>query len=161
MHGAWVVHGSEASQALDSAEIGGSIVRLQAAALTDMLPELPYLNAVLSRYNCVAHAPHRHLRAPSSASRGGCWLTATGPDSRNFPSPQSVFRPRWESTSTRYAVHWTIFSAADVLRKAPGPFQSPTRKRWQANPAPCFQLTTNTTDGYIEEVTGLSRTYSK
>ena len=165
--GAWVVHGSETSPALNIVEIGGSIVRLPATRLTELLPKLPYVNAVLSRYNL--------LLMRQIVISVGC---------SQFHSPEQRI-PRWLLDHNHRAGLKEFPFTTDFLSAQVGVDTDTTRRildglqqrgliakgardlsiidaeAFAGESCACFQLTKDATDGYIEALTRLSRAYSQ
>jgi Crp-like helix-turn-helix domain len=165
--GAWVVQGSETSPALNIVEIGGSIVRLPAAALIELLPKLPYVNAVLSRYNL--------LLMRQIVISVGC---------SQFHSPEQRI-PRWLLDHSHRAGLKEFPFTTEFLSAQVGIDRETTRRALEdlqhrrliakgarevaivdaeglaRESCACFQLTKDATDGYVEALTRLSRVYSQ
>ena len=164
--GAWVVQGSETSPSLNMVEIGGSIVRLAAAAIDKMLPKLPYLNAVLSRYNLLLM---RHIvisvgcsQFHSAEQRIARWLLAhkhrAGLSDFPFTSEFLSAQVGVDTETTRRVLD--ELQQRGLVRKSARAISLLDAERLAGESCACFQLTKDATDGYIEALAHLSRTYS-
>lgn len=164
--GAWVVQGSETSPALNIVEIGGSIVRLPAAALTELLPKLPYVNAVLSRYNLLLM---RHIvisvgcsQFHSAEQRIPRWLLAHSHRAglKEFPFTTEFLSAQVgiDTDTTRRVLD--DLQQRRLIAKGARDVSIVDAEGLARQSCACFQLTKDATDGYIEALTRLSRAYS-
>ena len=165
--GAWVVQGSDTSPALNIVEIGGSIVRLPASALTELLPKLPYLNAVLSRYNLLLM---RHIvisvgcsQFHSPEERIPRWLLAHAHRAgiKEFPFTTEFLSAQVgvDTETTRRALE--DLQARGLVAKSAREVSILDTEALAGESCACFQLTKDATDGYLEALTRLSRAYSQ
>jgi hypothetical protein len=165
--GAWVVQGSGTSPALNIVEIGGSIVRLPAAVVTDFLPKLPYVNAVLSRYNLLLM---RHIvisvgcsQFHSPEQRIPRWLLAHSHRAglKEFPFTTEFLSAQvGVSTDTTRRVLDGL-QERGLVAKSAREVSILDEKALAGESCACFQLTKDATDGYLEALTRLSRAYSQ
>ena len=165
--GAWVVQGSDTSPALNIVEIGGSVVRLPTAAVTELLPKLPYVNAVLSRYNLLLM---RHIvisvgcsQFHSPEKRIPRWLLAHSHRAglREFP-----FTTEFLSAQVGVNIETTRRVLEDLqqrglVAKSAREVSILNVQALAGESCACFQLTKDATVGYLEALTRLSRAYSQ
>lgn len=165
--GAWVVQGSETSPALNIVEIGGAVVRLPAAALAELLPKLPYMNAVLSRYNLLLM---RHIvisvgcsQFHSAEQRIARWLLAHShragltdfPFTTEFLSAQVGV----DTDTTRRVLD--DLQQRGLIAKSARDISIVDPKALAGESCACLQLTKDATDSYIDALARLSRAYSQ
>ena len=165
--GAWVVNGSETAPALNIVEIGGSIVRLPAASLVELLPKLPYLSAVLSRYNLLLL---RHIvisvgcsQFHSAEQRLPRWLLAHSHRSglKEFPFTTEFLSAQVgvDTDTTRRVLD--DLQQRGLIAKSARDVSIVDPEALARESCVCFQLTKDATDGYVEALTRLSRAYSQ
>lgn len=162
--GASVAQASDASPCLNIVEIGGWTVRIHAPSLAESLPKLPFLSAVLSRYNLLLmrhtvisvgcsqfHSPEQRIARWLLAHKHRTGLTVfpftsdflaaqVGIDKHQVRSILDEMQKRGLLTKSHQSV--AINHEALVHQSCA-----------------CLQLTQEATDGYLETLTRLSRAY--
>jgi CRP-like cAMP-binding protein len=164
--GASVAQGSDASPCLNIVEIDGCTVRMPVSSLAEYLVKLPYVSAVLSRFNLLL------LRQTvisvgcsqfhSADQRIARWLLAHShrasltvfPFTLDFLSAQvgidaQQVRPIVEHMQQRGLITKRANSIAICDQQA-----------LLQQSCDCFQLVKDATDGYVEALTRLSRAYA-
>jgi Crp-like helix-turn-helix protein len=164
--GAWVVQGSETSPSLNIVEIGGRTVRIPAATMMEHLPRLPYLQAVLSRYNLLMT---RHIvisvgcsQFHSSQQRIARWLLShthrTGLTVFPFTTEFLAAQAGIDRQTTRQ--HLEDMERRGIIARDAKSVTIRDLELLVQQSCACIELTKDATDGYVEALTRLSRAYA-
>jgi hypothetical protein len=164
--GASVAQGSDASPCLNIVEIDGWTVRMAALSLAEHLPKLPYMSAVLSRYNLLLmrqtvisvgcsqfHSGEQRIARWLLAHSHRAGLTVF-PFTLEFLSAQvgldtQLVRPIVETMQQR-----------GLITKGANSIAICDQQALLQQSCACFQLAKDATDGYVEALTRLARAYT-
>lgn len=164
--GASIAQGSDVSPSLNIVEIGGWTVRMPAPSVAKHLGTLPYLSAILSRYNLLLM---RHVVISVGCSqfhpadqRVARWLLA-----HSHRTGLTVFPFTTDFLAAQVGVDKdTIRSILEhmqergILARTSKSVSISDRQALARQSCGCFELTTEATNGYLEALVRLSRAYA-
>jgi hypothetical protein len=164
--GASVAQGSDLSPCLNIIEIGGWIVRMPVDMVKKHFLKLPYLSAVLARYNLLLM---RHIvisvgcsqfhTAPQRTAR---WLLAhahrTGLNDFPFTTDFLAAQVGLDTETARQTLG--DMQQRGLLVKSRASITIVDRSGLAGQSCTCFDLTTEATDSYVTALTTLAKTHA-
>lgn len=163
--GASIVQGSDTSPCLNIVQIGGSTVRIRAPSLAEHLPKLPYMSAVLPRYNLLLM---RHIvisvgccQFHSPEQRTARWLVAHSHRAglTIFPFTSDFLAAQVGITRQHARGILDEMQRKGLISKSPKNISVCDLEALAQQSCACFELTKEATDSYVEALTRLSRAY--
>jgi len=160
--GTSIAQGSDASPCLNIVEIGGPTVRLPAPSLAEHLPKLPYLSAVLSRYNLLLM---RHIVISVGCSqfhppeqRTARWLMAHSHRAglTEFPFTSDFLAAQVGIDRQQVRSILEEMQKGGLIKKGPHTISINDQRALARQSCACFQLTKEATDTYVEALARLS-----